>query len=108
MSRAVKKLVLPPKPGRRVPVVDKQLTVVEPKLASDVRGLKAIEYKITLEDGTSLVASGEHANLIYDYLTECERTCAQAQLVHYLGPSLIRQSSEGVFMAQGPAARVGL
>lgn len=101
----VKKITLPPKPVAKA----KSERINEPK-AKDPRNitdLKAVSYVITLEDGTSLRAEGEHADLTYRYLNECEKYCAEQQLINYLGPSLARYSAAGEKMAQGAASRVG-
>lgn len=103
----VKKIALPPKPviKTKKPVVP---SGPPPKSPADLQNLKVTEYRITLEDGTYLMAKGEHADLIYRYLSECEKHCAEHQLVNYLGPSLSRFDAEDTFMAQGPASRIGL
>jgi hypothetical protein len=91
----IKKIVLPRRP---VPVVlQKPVPVKDP---SDLSTVKAIRYEITLDDGSSLRAEGEHANLIFQYLSECEKTCAQHGTVTYLGPSLARYDADNKFMAQ--------
>lgn len=95
-----KKIVLPPKPvpkTKTVPVAP----VPASKLPTDISNLKAVDYAVTLEDGSVLRAKGEHADLIFRYLNECERHCAEHQLINYLGPSLARFDGSGRLLANG-------
>lgn len=102
----VKKIKLPPKP---VAKESKSAVVVpKPKDPRDLTDLKAVDYVITLDDGSALRATGEHADLIYRYLTECEKHCSEQQLVNYLGPSLTRYDAEGKRLAQGAALSAGI
>jgi hypothetical protein len=57
--------------------------------------LKAVSYRVELDDGTALVATGEHADLIYKYLQECEKICATNQSVCFLAPALERVDANG-------------
>jgi hypothetical protein len=50
---------------------------------------------VELDDGTALVATGEHADLIYKYLQECEKICATNQSVCFLAPALERVDANG-------------
>lgn len=101
-----KKISLPPKPTLKVK--KPAAPAVSQVKHKDLQNLKAVEYRILLDDGTYLIAKGPHADLIYRYLNECEKHCAENQLVNYLGPSLARHDAEGNLIAQGPAAKPGM
>jgi hypothetical protein len=60
-----------------------------------------VNYVITFEDGSSLRAQGELADVIHKYLNTCEKICAEQQLVTYLGPSFARHDAQGNKIAQG-------
>ena len=59
--------------------------------------LKAVEFKVTLSDGTVLFAEGGHAADVYNYLMDCERHCASTigSVSPYLGPGLLRLDDKG-------------
>jgi hypothetical protein len=98
----LKKIVLPPRPATKPRAIAKPAAAVAPAVNfADLSTVKAISYVITLDDGTSLQAKGEHADLIFKYLSECERFCAQQQMINYLGPSLSRYAADGTFLIQG-------
>jgi hypothetical protein len=94
-----KKVVLPPKPVSKKPAAlpPSQPPVRDP---TNLRGVKAIEYTIKLNDGTYLQAVGELADLMFRYLSECETRCAEKQLVNYLAPSFTRYDIDGRVIAK--------
>lgn len=94
-----KKIALPPKPLPKKPAASVQ--ELPKKKPDDLRGIKAVKYRIDLEDGSYLEAVGEHADLIFRYLNACEVHAAQSQAVNYLAPSLTRYDAQGKFLAQG-------
>lgn len=97
----LKKIVLPPRPAAKPRVIVKPASTAPAVNFADLSTVKAVDYVITLDDGTFLRATGEHADLIFKYLSECERFCAQQQMINYLGPSLSRYASDGTFLIQG-------
>jgi hypothetical protein len=57
------------------------------------RSIKAVpatvvRYSVEFEDGTALSAAGEHADVIYRYIQECERLCGVHGFVFYEGPGM--------------------
>jgi hypothetical protein len=105
---APKKITLPPKPVAKERKAPTSQPVVPQKSLADLSGLKAVSYAITLDDGSVLKATGEHADLIYRYLTQCEKFCAEQQLVNYLGPSLSRYDQEGNLIVTGATDKPGM
>jgi hypothetical protein len=91
------KLVLPPKPVAKSRVAP-AVVVKDP---NDIRKIKAVEYKITLEDGTYLFAKGEHADVLFRYLAECERLAAASQMVNLEAPSFQRFNADGSLLSAG-------
>ena len=99
-----KKLVLPPKPVLKPRA--KALAAVEVEDPTDLRKVKAVEYKITLDDGTYLAASGEHANVLFRYLAECERIATSSMMVNLEAPSFRRFNADGSILAAGSTSEV--
>lgn len=93
--------MLPPRPAPRT---RKAAETPAPETVdfANIHNLTAVGYRITLSDGTYLRAEGELADLIYRYLTECEKFCALEQKINYVGPSFSRFSPEGEKLAQKP------
>lgn len=96
----LKKIVLPPRPVTKPRIVLKPDAKPTVNFA-DLTTIRAVDYVITLSDGTSLRAQGEHADIIFRYLSECERVCSSAQMANFLAPSFGRYSADGVLLAQG-------
>lgn len=92
-----KKLVLPPRP------VAKSRTVLAPvvKDPANIRGLKAVDYTIKLDDGTYLNATGEHADVLFRYLAECERIATTSMMVNLEAPSFQRFNADGSLLSAG-------
>lgn len=59
--------------------------------------IMATSVKVTLSDGTSLVAEGGHAADVYNWLMDCERYCSShpGSICPYLGPTLVRVDASG-------------
>src|ERR1039458_4990741 len=89
----LKKLVLPPKPVLKPRAKAPAAAAV--KDPTDIREIKAVEYKITLEDGTYLAAYGEHADVLFRYLAECERLASTSMMVNLEAPSFRRFNADG-------------
>ena len=93
-----KKIVLPPKPVLKPRAATQAVEVKDP---NDIRKIKAVEYKITLEDGTYLAASGEHADVLFRYLAECERIATTSMMVNLEAPSFQRFNADGSLLSAG-------
>jgi hypothetical protein len=96
---AKKKLVLPPKPVLKPRVTAKP--PVEVKDPNDIRGLQAVDYTVKLSDGTYLNATGEHADVLFRYLAECERLAAASQMINLAAPSFRRFNADGTLLSPG-------
>lgn len=51
---------------------------------------KVVRYIVECDDGTALYAEGEHADVIYRYIQECEQLCNVQGLAYYGGPGMER------------------
>jgi len=51
---------------------------------------KVLRYIVECDDGTALFAEGEHADVIYRYIQECEQICNVQGLAYYGGPGMKR------------------
>ena len=100
----LKKLVLPPKPVLKPRAKAPAAAAV--KDPTDIREIKAVEYKITLEDGTYLAAYGEHADVLFRYLAECERLASTSMMVNLEAPSFRRFNADGSVLAAGSTSEV--
>lgn len=47
-----------------------------------------VEFKVTLSDGTVLLARGEHADVILRFSDECQSICIQNGQAVYTGPPM--------------------
>jgi hypothetical protein len=95
----IKKVVLPPKPVIKPRVAPTTTSPV--KDPTNIRDIKAVEYKITLADGTYLSAKGEHADVLFRYLAECERVATSAMMVNLEAPSFQRFNADGSLLSAG-------
>lgn len=97
-----KKINLPPKPTIRPKGgPPKAEAVPAAKSPADLSGLKATSFKVTLNDGTYLEATGDNAENVWRYLEACERYCASHAVVTNMGFSLTRYDASGNVMASG-------
>ena len=55
---------------------------------------KVVGYAVAFDDGTALFAEGEHADVVYRYIQECEQLCNVQGLAYYGGPGMHRISHE--------------
>ena len=92
----LKKLVLPPKPVLKPRATDPAVVVKDP---TDIRKIKAVEYKITLDDGSYLSAKGEHADVLFHYLAEYERIATSSMMVNLEAPSFQRFNADGSLLS---------
>jgi hypothetical protein len=53
-----------------------------------------VEFKVTLSDGTVLLARGEHADVILRFSDECQSICIQNGMAVYTGPPLKKFTAE--------------
>lgn len=79
----------PPSPnvGGGITLQPRVAPTPEIKDPTNIRGLKAIDYTIKLDDGTYLNATGEHADVLFRYLAECERIASTSMMVNLEAPS---------------------
>jgi hypothetical protein len=94
------KIVLPKRPESKATVASsmaKTLAEAELNRPAPADSLKATEFKVTLSDGTTLLAAGDLAADVYNYLMDCERYCAthQGTVAPYLGPRMDRIDAKG-------------
>ena len=93
-----KKIVLPPKPTA---LKARGAPAVAAKDPTNIRGLKAVDYTIKLDDGTYLRATGEHADVLFRYLAECERIATTSMMVNLEAPSFQRFNADGSLLSAG-------
>lgn len=94
------KIILPKKPDTKATIASamaRNLALADKAKPAAADSLKATEFKVTLSDGTILLAKGAHAADVYSYLMDCERYCATrpGTVASYLGPRMNRIDSEG-------------
>jgi hypothetical protein len=93
MTPATTKRQLPARPT----AITKTVTAPTVKTYINSGDIKATDIRITLEDGSTLTASGGHAADEYNWLMDCERYCAShpGTVAPYLGPKLNRVDVAG-------------
>lgn len=63
-------------------------------IAKQIDPNAAATYQITFNNGTVLYAEGEHAEVMFKFIQECEQICSTQGLAHYEGPPFLRFSKE--------------